>query len=336
MCPPRRNGSIASSSSARPQRAPIPLGPHILCAGDRDEVEVERLDVDRAVRAACAPSATTIAPRPCAQATSCSTGLTVPRAFETRPSASDLDAPLARDLVERVEPEVASSSSGTNRKRRARRRGDVLPRDVVRVVLELGRDDDVSRARGSTSPQAYATRLIPSVALRTKIDLARRRRVEDRAHGLARATRAPRWPSRPARRRRGARLRTRSRRTPSSRREPPAASARSPRCRGTRAASRAAAARRSGNQRGCARVELGGEGGRHEDHRSFDPGPGRLSAVGRRLVRSAQRPRRSPSATCDDQSQRPWPRIEHPTVRAGAGSPGTGGSQLQDPRSGND
>jgi hypothetical protein len=51
---------------------------------------------------------------------------------------------------------------------RARLAGDELPRDEVRVVLELG-DHDVSPGRGSSSPQAYATRLIASVALRVKI-----------------------------------------------------------------------------------------------------------------------------------------------------------------------
>ena len=87
-----------------------------------------------------------IAPCSCAQAASFSTGLIVPSEFETRfvattftfPSraiASSSSRSQLAGVVERDHPEVG-----------ARALRDVLPGHEVRVVLELGDDDDVARA----------------------------------------------------------------------------------------------------------------------------------------------------------------------------------------------
>src|SRR5439155_24528905 len=58
----------------------------------------------------------------------------------------DLDAALLRDLVERVELKLAIAVDRDRTELRAGTRRDLLPRDEVRVVLELGRNDDVAGA----------------------------------------------------------------------------------------------------------------------------------------------------------------------------------------------
>ena len=100
MCPPVRNGSIDSSSSARPRARRHPLGPHILWAEMAAKSQPSACTSTRRCGAAWAASATITAPCSCAHAASRSTGLTVPSEFETTPVATTL-----------AEPSEASSSS---------------------------------------------------------------------------------------------------------------------------------------------------------------------------------------------------------------------------------
>ena len=68
ISPPRLNGDIASSSSRRPQSAPIPLGPHILCEEIARNSQSSAWTSIGRCGAACAASTTMIAPRSCAHA----------------------------------------------------------------------------------------------------------------------------------------------------------------------------------------------------------------------------------------------------------------------------
>ena len=84
MCPPRRNGSIAWNSSARPHNAPIPLGPHILWPEIATKSQSSACTSTRRCGAACAASQTKIAPCSCAHRVSGARSLIVPSEFETR------------------------------------------------------------------------------------------------------------------------------------------------------------------------------------------------------------------------------------------------------------
>ena len=152
MWPPSRNGSIASSSSARPQRKPIPLGPQHLVAGDGDEVGAERLHVEPhgAVRPAPRRS-TRIAPRSCAHAAS--RVRVVDRAERVR---DDVRRRRPSRCSKRSSSSSASSplsSTGMIAELGARAVRDVLPGHEVRVVLELGREHDVARAEVRAGPR---------------------------------------------------------------------------------------------------------------------------------------------------------------------------------------
>ena len=111
MWPPSSKGDIASKSSAAPEDAD-PGRPAHLVAREREEVAAERLHVDRSVRAAWAASTTTIAPCSCAQATSRSTGLTVPSEFETWATASTLTLPARRERRARRAQLARPASTG--------------------------------------------------------------------------------------------------------------------------------------------------------------------------------------------------------------------------------
>ena len=151
MCPPRLNGAIFSSSSARPQSAPTPLGPQSLCDEKARKSQSSAWTSTRWCGAPCAASTTMIAPWPCAQAASRSTGLTVPSEFETRFAATTFTV-ARRELVEAVEPELAVVVDRQHPEVGARALGDVLPGHEVRVVLELGHEHDVARAEVVETP----------------------------------------------------------------------------------------------------------------------------------------------------------------------------------------
>ena len=153
-----------------------------------------------------------IAPCSCAQAASCSTGLIVPSEFETSPVATTLIAALARELVERVELELAGVVDRDVAEARARLARDELPRDEVRVVLELGDHDDVARPEVLETPRVgdEVDRLGGAAG---EDHLALGRRVDERRRPCAVRPRSPRSRARRAGRRRGGRSRTRARRT---------------------------------------------------------------------------------------------------------------------------
>ena len=99
--------------------------------------------------------------------------------------ATTLRSPLADELVEPVEHEVALVGERNHPELGARALRDVLPGHEVRVVLELRDENDVSRAEVGEAPRVRNE----VDALRRIADedhLARRRRVQEDANFLAR------------------------------------------------------------------------------------------------------------------------------------------------------
>ncbi len=183
MWPPIRNGSIASSSSARPQRKPIPLGPHILWPETATKSRPERLHVDTDVRrrlSRVADMDRAALVRPGGERRDV---VDRPERVGDEVRGDDLDVPEAVELVEpqltpvvdRDQPEVGACPLR-----------DVLPGNEVRVVLELGREDDVAGAEVRQAPRVRdEVDRLGRVA--DEDDLALRRRVDERASLLARA-----------------------------------------------------------------------------------------------------------------------------------------------------
>ena len=150
-----------------PQSAPIPLGPQSLCDETATKSAPSAWTSTTRCGAACAASTTMIAPCSCAQVASASTGLIVPSVFETRLFATTLTLPS------RAIPSSASSwsspwsSIGICRKPAPVRcamncHGTKLEWCSSSVITTRSPGPRLSR------PQAYATRLIASVALRVK------------------------------------------------------------------------------------------------------------------------------------------------------------------------
>ena len=220
-----------------------------LVAGDGDEVDAERLHVELHVRrrlrgVADEDRALLVRPRD-----ELVERVDRPERVRDEAGRDDLDVALARERVEAGEVELAVL---------VERQEAQLGAASSRAMYCHGTKFEWCSSSVTTtrspgwrfqSPHAYATRLIASVALRTKMILARRRRVEEGARPLARVLERPRSRARRARRRRDGRSRTTSRRSGSSPRASGAASASSPPSRGRRAACRGTPARRSGNPR---------------------------------------------------------------------------------------
>ena len=91
-------------------------------------------------------------PCACAHAASFSTGLIVPSEFETWFVATTLTFPCAAISSSVERSSSPCSSSGIIASSRAGLACDVLPRHEVRVVLELGDDDEVARAEVRHAP----------------------------------------------------------------------------------------------------------------------------------------------------------------------------------------
>ena len=237
---------------AAPER-PDPGRPADLVAGDRDEVGAERLDVDRAVR--CCLRRVDDHDRPLLVRPRRELGDGVDRPERVRDEVvrDDLHVPLACETLERVELELALVVDRDVAEARAGAGRDVLPRDEVRVVLQLGDDDEVAGAEVVEAPgvRDEVERLgrVPG-----EDDLLLARRVEERGDRAARGLERPRSPAPRAGRRPGGRSRTRARRTRASGRAPGAASGPRRRSRGTRRACRRRAPRRPGKsaRRRCA------------------------------------------------------------------------------------
>ena len=129
--------------AASPER-PDPARAAELVGRDRDEVRAERLDVDRAVRRSLGgvdDHDRALLVRPRRERLD-----RVDRAERVRDEVvrDDLDVPLAREPVERVELELALVVDRDVAEARSRCARDVLPRHEVGVVLELGDHDDVA------------------------------------------------------------------------------------------------------------------------------------------------------------------------------------------------
>ena len=118
-----------------------------------EEVAAERLHVDRAVRRRLRrvdDHDRALLVRPGREALD-----RVDRAERVRdePGRDDLDRALARELVERVELELAGVVDRDVAEARARLARDELPGDEVRVVLELGDHDGVAGAEVLEPPR---------------------------------------------------------------------------------------------------------------------------------------------------------------------------------------
>jgi hypothetical protein len=142
--------------------------------------------------AACAASQTKIAPSSCARATSGARSWIVPSEFETV-RRHDLYVVVARDLVELREVGIAVLVDLEHQELRALAVCDVLPRNEVRVVLELGDDDRVAGAEVVAAPRV-GDEVQALGRVSDEDDFACVGRVEERAHLLARAFESARRP----------------------------------------------------------------------------------------------------------------------------------------------
>ena len=144
--PPVRNGGIASSSSRRPYSTPIPLGPEHLVPGERREVDVQRVEVDRLVRHRLA---------------GVQHGERTHRLGAGRPirppargaghirmvaECNDFDTLVE---LQRVQVDAAVVGYAVPAQRGAGAPGQLLPRDQIGVVFEFGGDDDVAGTDGA-------------------------------------------------------------------------------------------------------------------------------------------------------------------------------------------
>ena len=93
----------------------------------------------------------------------------------------DLDAALRRDAVELVEPELAVVVDRDRAEARAGPARDVLPRDEVRVVLQLADDDEVALAQ-VVEPPGVGDEIQRLGGLAREDHLALRGRVHERRH----------------------------------------------------------------------------------------------------------------------------------------------------------
>ena len=169
ISPPRLNGAIVSRSSLRPQSAPIPLGPHHLVRRDREELAVERLHVERAVRRGLSgvdDHDRVALVRPGGEVAS--TG-SPSRACSTR----GWTRPPSRDPRARSPPAHRAAALRTRRSGSPLNIAPVRPATYCHgTKLEwCSRSVTTTRSPGPrlSRPQAYATRFSASVAERVKI-----------------------------------------------------------------------------------------------------------------------------------------------------------------------
>ncbi len=94
----------------------------------------------------CAPSTSTRAPTRCAISTIVFAGVTVPSAFETCVKATILVLRI-QELSELIEQQRAAVVDRRNTELRALGQAELLPRNDVGVMLEIGDDDFVARRR---------------------------------------------------------------------------------------------------------------------------------------------------------------------------------------------
>ncbi len=167
----------------------MPLGPHILWPETATKSTPSACTSSFMCGAACAASQTKIAPCSCAHGDELVERVDRPERVRDEAGRDDPDVPLARDRVEAGEVELAVLVERQEAQLGARLPRDVLPRDEVRVVLELGDDDEVARLEVPEPPRVRdEVDRLGRVA--DEDDLARRRRVEEGARALARVLEA--------------------------------------------------------------------------------------------------------------------------------------------------
>jgi hypothetical protein len=137
--------------AAAPESAD-PARPAHLVRRDREELAVERLDVDRSVRRSLRgvdhhDRAALVRPR-----RQLLHGIHRAERVRDQVGGDHLDGALALDLVERVEAKLARLVDRDGLEGSSRATRDVLPRDEARVVLEIGHDYEVARAEVVETP----------------------------------------------------------------------------------------------------------------------------------------------------------------------------------------
>ena len=134
-----------------PERADSARPAHLV-RRDRQELAVERLHVERAVRRRLGgihDHDRVALVRPVGEVLH---RVHRPERVRHEIGGDHLHATIALDLVERVQPQLSGLVDRDRPERRARPPGDVLPRDEARVVLEIGDDDEVARAEVVETP----------------------------------------------------------------------------------------------------------------------------------------------------------------------------------------
>ena len=160
--------------------------PAQLVRREREEVAPERLHVDRPVRRrlSCVDDhdrALLVRPRD-----ELLDGIDGAQRVGDEVRGDDLHVPLARERVQPAEVELALVVERDQLEAGARPVGDVLPRNEVRVVLELGDDDEVAGPEVH-EPPGVGDEVQPLGRVPREDDLLRRGRVDEARHGLARA-----------------------------------------------------------------------------------------------------------------------------------------------------
>ena len=167
MWPPSSNGDMASSSSARPQSAPIPVGPQSLWAVKPTKSAPSAWTSTGVCGAAWAASTTTRAPLACAHSTSRGTGRIVPSELLTAAQASTLGCPRSNSPSSASSASSPSASTGTTANS-----APVLPAMYCHGTKFEWCSSSVASTRSPgprlSSPQPYATVLIAAVTFRVK------------------------------------------------------------------------------------------------------------------------------------------------------------------------
>src|SRR5215207_265687 len=171
--------------------APAPKRPHPARAAhlvrrDRDEVRAERLHVERPVRGRLSgvddhDRAVLVRPRgkPLAR-------VDRPERIRDEIVRDDLHVPRRCDLVQRVEHELAVVVERDRAELGSRSICDVLPRDEIRVMLELRHDDDIATPQVVEAPRVGDE--VDALGRASREDhLALARRVQERRNLRARA-----------------------------------------------------------------------------------------------------------------------------------------------------
>ena len=171
----------------------MPVGPYSLWPGERVEVAVERLHVDRHVRRGLRAVDQHRHARGVRHARrSRATGLMVPSAFETCATATSCVRGVSSARTRRASSSPRSSI-GDDRSARAASRSHSSCQGTMFEWCSIAGDQHLVAGRDVAAGRSVcATRLMPSVAFAREDDLARRRGVEEaRAPSRAR----PRRPS---------------------------------------------------------------------------------------------------------------------------------------------